>query len=217
MARRQRSRKSPNRAVSPVPSMTDEVHKTVVAGDRLIVGLGNPGQVYAETRHNLGFKVVARLARRWKTALGRLECNALVGEATEVLLAAPQTYMNRSGYAVRCLVEGRGVEPADILVVFDDVNLPLGRLRLRPGGGPGGHRGMESIVQNLQTEEIPRLRLGIAPEETEMSSDELVEFVLSVFDTDERETVELLIERAADACESWLQEGTEATMNRFNG
>jgi len=200
-ARRPRSRRTLSRSV----------------GDRLIVGLGNPGREYENTRHNLGFRVVTRLASRWDVSLGRLECNALLGESTEALLAAPQTYMNRSGYAVRCLVEGRGFQPADILVVYDDVNLPLGRLRLRPSGGPGGHRGMESIVQSLQTEEIPRLRLGIATEDIEPASDDLVEFVLSTFVADEEETVQELIEKAADACESWLQEGNEATMNRFNG
>lgn len=183
----------------------------------MIVGLGNPGREYEDTRHNLGFRVVARLAERWQTSLGRLECNALLAESTEALLVVPQTYMNRSGYAVRCLVESRKVDPGDILVVYDDVNLPLGRLRLRPSGGPGGHRGMESIVQSLQTEEIPRLRLGIAPPELEMSGEDLVEFVLEAFDADEKETIEELIETAADACESWLQEGNEPTMNRFNG
>lgn len=186
-------------------------------GDRLVVGLGNPGREYENTRHNLGFRVVNRLAQRWDTSIGRLECSALVARSGGTLLAAPQTYMNRSGYAVRCLVEGRGLQTRNILVVYDDVNLPLGRLRLRPSGGPGGHRGMESIVQNLQTEDIPRLRLGIAAAETDISSDDLVEFVLSTFVADEEETVQELIEKAADACESWLQEGNEATMNRFNG
>ena len=188
-----------------------------MAVQRLIVGLGNPGGEYAETRHNLGFRVVGLLASRWEIRLGRLECNALVGEGRDCLLAAPQTFMNRSGYSVRCLVQGRGLEPTEILVVYDDVNLPLGRLRLRPEGGPGGHRGMESIVQNLQTETIPRLRLGIAPEGLDLSNDDLSDFVLSDFDEEEQDTVENLIEKATDACDSWLREGIRTTMNRFNG
>jgi len=197
--------------------MSDAAQKTADVGDRLIVGLGNPGREYRDTRHNLGFRVVARLAERWKVVLGRLECRALVAESTGILLVAPQTYMNRSGYAVRCLVEGRDVKPTDVLVVYDDVNLPLGRLRLRANGGPGGHRGMESIVQNLQTEDIPRLRLGIALDESDMAGQDLVDFVLATFADDEEVTVEYMVEKAADACESWLQEGSPATMNRFNG
>ena len=200
-----------------VQMMSPSAEETVADGDRLIVGLGNPGAEYEQTRHNLGFRVVGVLARRRKTALGRLECRSLVGESAEVFLAAPQTYMNRSGYAVRCLIERRKVGPEQVLVVYDDVDLPLGRLRLRPRGGPGGHRGMESIVQNLQTEEIPRLRLGVAPEDLDLSDSDLVDFVLSKFDADEEESVQELIERAADACEYWLREGNEATMNRFNG
>ena len=184
---------------------------------RAIVGLGNPGSEYEETRHNLGFRVVSTLAHRSGTKLNRLECSALVGERSECLLVAPQTYMNRSGYSVRCLAQTRGLQASDFLIVYDDISLPLGRLRLRPDGGPGGHRGMESIVQNLQTETISRLRLGIAPEGLEMSNGDLSDYVLSDFEAEEKEIVETLIEKAADACESWLREGNRATMNRFNG
>lgn len=187
------------------------------AGERLIVGLGNPGPKYADTRHNLGSRVVGRLARKWGIELARLECKALVGEVTGGLLAAPQTFMNRSGYAVRCLVERRKLLADHLLIVYDDVNLPLGRIRLRPAGGPGGHRGMESIVQNLRTDEVPRLRLGVAPVGGEVDGEDLVEFVLEDFDPSEEETVEELIGRAVAACESWWNEGNEATMNRFNG
>jgi len=197
--------------------MSDEVQHADTIGDRLIVGLGNPGDRYRNTRHNLGFEVIACLSRRWSASPARLECSALVARSGEILLVAPQTFMNRSGYAVRCLVQGEGATPAGLLVVYDDVNLPLGQLRLRPNGGPGGHRGMESIIQNLQTEEVPRLRLGVGTEDSESLGEDLVEFVLSDFTSDEREVVEVLIERAADACESWLLVGNEATMNRFNG
>ncbi len=183
---------------------------------RLIAGLGNPGARYRGTRHNLGFRVVELLAAREEQELERLECNALLGVGEKVVLAAPQTYMNRSGYALRCLVEKRGFRPAEILVVYDEAALPLGALRLRPRGGPGGHRGMESVIQNLRTEEVPRLRLGIAPEGGSPAGEELVDFVLSPFEPDETEAVEKMIERAADACQSWLAVGAQATMDRFN-
>ena len=185
--------------------------------ERLIVGLGNPGSEYRETRHNVGFEVVRRLAERRGLALSRLECQALVAEADGIVLAMPQTYMNRSGYAVRCLVEARQLDSASVLVIYDDVDLPLGRLRLRPEGGPGGHRGMESIIQNLRSERVPRLRLGIAPRELDVGDIDLVDFVLTSFASDELNNVQEMLDRAADACEFWLQEGSEATMNRFNG
>src|SRR6185503_4967604 len=131
---------------------------------RLILGLGNPGERYRDTRHNAGFRVVEELARRWGLHLDRQECNAFVAQG-EALLAMPQTYMNRSGWAARCLVETHGIDPLDVLVVYDEVALPLGRLRLRKSGSPGGHRGLESVIENLRTDQVPRLRLGIAPEE----------------------------------------------------
>jgi len=116
----------------------------------LIAGLGNPGERYRGTRHNLGFRVVDELAGRLGAGPPRLECNALVAAAGGVTLVRPQTYMNRSGHAARCLLERRGFEPGDLMVVYDDVNLPLGRLRMRPKGSPGGHRGMESVVHSLR-------------------------------------------------------------------
>jgi len=181
---------------------------------RLILGLGNPGERYAPTRHNLGFRVVDEMARRRGVRIADEECAALVGEATELLLAKPQTYMNRSGYAARCLVERHGLVPAGVLVVYDEAALPLGRLRLRAAGSPGGHRGMESVVGELRTDEVPRLRLGIGPEEP---PEDLVELVLAPFAPGEREVVDAMVARAADACESWLADGAEATMARFNG
>lgn len=196
---------------------------------RLILGLGNPGDRYRETRHNLGFRTVEELARRWKVSIGRLECGALVGvhEASDnpedrVTLAKPQTYMNRSGYAARCLIERHGFAPEDLLVVYDELALPLGRLRLRPGGSPGGHRGMESVLDSLRTDRVPRLRLGIAPEDAAEDGGSAfgegqVNYVLAPFAADERETVEAMICRAADACEAWIEDGPEAAMSRFNG
>ncbi|MGH9379226.1 MAG: aminoacyl-tRNA hydrolase [Thermoanaerobaculia bacterium] len=188
-----------------------------VDGPRIIAGLGNPGDRYRDTRHNLGFEVVAELARRWGVRLDRLVCNALVGRrGDEVLLVQPQTYMNRSGYALRCLTEREASPPERLLVVYDEVSLPLGRLRLRPSGGPGGHRGIESVLQNLRSERVPRLRLGIAPEAAGVSGDELVDYVLMPWRADERPAAEEMVGRAADACECWLAEGIDEAMNRYN-
>lgn len=202
---------------------------------RLILGLGNPGEQYRDTRHNVGFRVVEELARRWHLSLDRLECNALTAHATlagdpageggisggagdAVLLAKPQTYMNRSGHAAHCFAERYELDPASVLVVYDEVNLPLGKLRLRRAGSPAGHRGLESILESLRTAEVPRLRLGVAPPgDTRPPGEELADFVLSPFAEDEREETEAMIRRAADAVEVWLRDGAEAAMGKFNG
>ncbi|HEX2254086.1 MAG TPA: aminoacyl-tRNA hydrolase [Thermoanaerobaculia bacterium] len=186
------------------------------ARPKLVLGLGNPGERYVATRHNLGFRVVEELARRRGQTLVDDECAcrlALSGAPAGLLLAQPQTFMNRSGHAARCLVERYGFAPAEVLVVYDEVALPLGRLRLRPSGGPAGHRGMESVLGELRTDEVARLRLGIAPAE---APGDLVAFVLAPFAADELEVVEPMISRAADACEAWAVEGAERAMNRFN-
>lgn len=198
------------------------------SGARVVVGLGNPGEEYRDTRHNLGFRVVETLARRLGVAMTEVECNSRIGRANAgpdgapsaaeaTVLVMPQTYMNRSGYALRCLVEKHGYEAADTLVVYDEVALPLGRIRLRPGGSPAGHRGLESVVENLRTSRVPRLRLGCAGEDGPPPGDELVDYVLSPFGDDEMEAVDEMIERAADACEAWIADGIEAAMNRYNG
>jgi PTH1 family peptidyl-tRNA hydrolase len=197
--------------------MEDQETTADDSAPRVVVGLGNPGERYRATRHNLGFRVVAELARRRGMLVDRLECNARVGEGEDLLLVLPQTYMNRSGHALRCLRERHDLDPGRMLVVYDEVQLPLGRLRLRPGGSPGGHRGMESVVENLRTDRVPRLRLGCAGEEGPPAGDALVDYVLSPFEAGERSTVETMIEQAADACEVWLEEGVETAMNRFNG
>jgi PTH1 family peptidyl-tRNA hydrolase len=180
------------------------------------VGLGNPGAAYTAHRHNLGFRVVATVAARARVVLDQSLCGALTGALGETLLVLPQTFMNRCGYAVRCLVERSGVSSRDILVVYDDVALPLGRMRARPGGGAGGHRGMESVLENLQTGEVPRLRLGVAPATGIRPGDDLAPFVLAPFEESEQGAVAELVERGADAIELWLREGIEAVMNRCN-
>jgi PTH1 family peptidyl-tRNA hydrolase len=183
----------------------------------LVVGLGNPGPDYRHTRHNVGFLVVEELARRAGARLARRECNAVVGSAGATLLALPQTYMNRSGYATRCLVERHDLAPPAVLVVLDDVALPLGKLRLRPSGSPGGHRGLESILESLQSDEVPRLRLGVREGEAAIAGEELAEYVLEPFSGEGRERVGEMVTRGADACESWLRDGIDRAMARFNG
>jgi PTH1 family peptidyl-tRNA hydrolase len=197
--------------------MSKQSEEQVGARRWLILGLGNPGECYRRTRHNLGFRVVEAVARRREIRVDTLECNSLVGGDSEVMLAVPQTYMNRSGYAARCLVERYGFDASSILVVYDDVHLPLGALRLRTAGSPGGHRGMESILENLRTDAVPRLRMGISEVECPTEGEELVEFVLSPFSDQHQELVEEMILRARDACQTWLEEGAEVAMNRFNG
>ncbi len=188
---------------------------------RLLLGLGNPGEQYRDTRHNVGFRVIDELARRWQVPVDRLEQSSLVGhhkpaEGEDVLLVKPQTYMNRSGYAARSFAERHALDPAAVLVVYDEVNLPLGKLRVRRAGSPAGHRGLESIIENLRTSEIPRLRLGVAPEGG-VTYEDLADFVLAPFAPEEIETVEEMIRRAADACEVWVKEGVEVAMRGFNG
>jgi len=187
---------------------------------RVVLGLGNPGERYEGTRHNVGFRVVEELARRRGVELVSGECNTIlgvaVGEEQELILAQPQTYMNRSGYAACCLGERLGVGPEDFLVVYDEIHLPLGALRLRHRGSPGGHRGMESVLENLGTSEVSRLRLGVAAVVEPSPGQDLVEFVLAEFNDEESAQVEEMIQRAAEACEVWALEGTEAAMQRFN-
>ena len=183
---------------------------------RLLLGLGNPGERYRETRHNAGFRVLEEVAKRRGAAFGREQCRSLVAQDGSLLLALPQTYMNRSGYAARCLVELHELPAENVLVVYDELALPLGKIRLRPKGGPAGHRGVESVLENLRTDHVQRLRIGIAPE-AELAAEEVVDFVLSPFGADELEVVEEVVARAADACEVWLTDGIEAAMNQFNG
>lgn len=188
--------------------------------DRLIVGLGNPGPEYVDTRHNVGFRVVERLAERhgagWRrdAALdGRIALVAIAG--AQCLLLEPSTFVNASGRAVdAALRRWPGLDPGrDLLVVYDDLDLPTGRIRLRPAGGAGGHNGMRHIQSTLGRRDLPRLRFGVGhPGE----AGAVIDWVLGPFDEAEQAQVEAAIERAADAIEAVLADDLPAAMGRFN-
>jgi len=185
---------------------------------KLIVGLGNPGPEYRDTRHNVGFLVADELARRWRVPdawrekFGALHIRTMAGEHA-VLVAKPLTFMNLSGHAVAGLAGFYKIDPADVLVVTDDVALPLGRLRARPEGSAGGHNGLKSIIQHLGTQAFPRLRIGVGRGDDRR---DLVDHVLGRFEAGERETVSAAVLRAADASERFLTDGIERVMSAFN-
>jgi PTH1 family peptidyl-tRNA hydrolase len=192
---------------------------------KLVVGLGNPGPRYAATRHNVGFRVVERFAATRGIAFdearfgGRFGCGVLFhGEhegATRVALLEPETWMNRSGEAVAEAWEELGLQdPADLLVAYDDVDLPFGRLRLRPRGGAGGHRGVEDIIACLASQEFPRLRFGVGrPDDERVAT---TDYVLQPFSAEEERALGGHLDRAAEALEVALTEGLAAAMNAFN-
>lgn len=184
---------------------------------RLLVGLGNPGATYAETRHNIGFMVISQIAEDLEIRARRSAHQALIGEARlagkRLLLAQPQTYMNRSGLAVAALMRFYKLTPGELLVICDDLDLPLGRLRLRGQGGDGGHRGLRSIIECLGTKEFPRLRVGVSRPPTRM---ETVDYVLTRFVSEEQVLVKEVLAAAAEGTRQWWSEGLEKAMNRVN-
>lgn len=180
---------------------------------RIIVGLGNPGRDYAETRHNVGFMVLDRLARRfnveWKLDKAR---KGELAAGPGVLLVKPQTFMNSSGECVGPLMRYFKFQPEQVLVIYDDISFPVGTLRLRTGGSAGGHNGMKSLIAHLGTEKFPRIRVGIsAPGQKNM-----VGHVLGKFAPDERPLLEESLDKAAEAAFVALKEGVEMAANRFN-
>ena len=184
----------------------------------LIVGLGNPGAQYRYNRHNVGFMLADRLAERLGVKFTRLESKALVtkGEyqGRRIVMAKPHTYMNLSGQAVGALVRFYKIPLANVLVAYDDVDLPLGTVRMRPGGGSAGQKGMSSIIDRLGTQEIPRLRLGIGRPPGRM---EAADYVLQDFSAGEKELLKLTLDRASEAALVFVMEGLEAAMNQYNG
>jgi len=180
---------------------------------RLVAGLGNPGSEYAGTRHNIGFEVVDRLAAEWGLAWQHSKSwHAVFAKGEKTILVKSTNYMNRSGEPLQAVAQFYKIEPREMLVVLDEMALPLGRLRLRPDGGTAGHNGLESIIVQFGTEEIPRLRIGIGAAPVEGATD----YVLGRFFEEERPVVERTIVRAADAVKCAIDNGLLSAMNQFN-
>jgi PTH1 family peptidyl-tRNA hydrolase len=184
---------------------------------KLVVGLGNPGARYAGTRHNVGFEVVDRIARQrgleWERGPRQVSSDICRWRPADVLLAKPLTFMNASGPAVVGLVQFFKLEIGDVLVVVDDTNLELGRLRTRAAGSAGGHNGLKSLIQALGTDAFPRMRLGVGRGDERR---DLADHVLAKFEPGELEGVDEMIDRASQAVELFVAEGIQPVMNRFN-
>ncbi|MDB6119128.1 MAG: peptidyl-trna hydrolase [Verrucomicrobiaceae bacterium] len=184
---------------------------------RLIVGLGNPGESYRDTRHNVGYMVLDEVARRMSTTFQHEKrWNCMLARSGATWLLKPLTFMNLSGEAVAGVAHFYKLKPAETLVTFDDVDMPIGSVRLRPSGSAGGHNGMRSIISLLGTNEFPRLKLGIAAEGGRPAGDKLSGHVLGRFSEDERAGILQAVDRAADAVALALRSGIDAAMNLFN-
>jgi peptidyl-tRNA hydrolase, PTH1 family len=183
----------------------------------LIIGLGNPGRDYRHNRHNIGFRSLDHLAKSWQIAVDHVRSKALVGQGIwkdrRIFVAKPQTFMNLSGQAVSSLVRYYKVPFNRLLVIYDDLDLPLGTLRLRADGGSAGHKGMTSVIQQLGSNEFPRLRLGIGHPSGRMPVED---YVLQDFTSQEEELLPILLDQSAEAVETFLLEGIHAAMSKFN-
>ena len=184
----------------------------LVPGLRLLVGLGNPGREYRETRHNVGFMILDRLAARERAEFRTEKSwHADVARAGDLVLCKPLTYMNLSGQAVRPLSQFYKIDPAQILVILDDMALPLGKLRLRPDGSAGGHNGLKSMIEHFGTQAVPRLRVGIGS-----AQDDAVDHVLGRFTLEEKPLLEQSLARALEAIDCTRMQGLAAAMNTYN-
>lgn len=187
-------------------------------GMRIIAGLGNPGPGYRNTRHNLGFLLLDRLAEKLSVSFGKEKHQGLLAPAVwrgeKLLLVKPRTFMNRSGDCIARVVRNTIFDPAHLLVAVDDINLPLGRLRFRAGGSAGGHNGLKSIIERTGSREFHRMRMGVGDDR---QSADLAGHVLSTFSPGERAAVEAMLDRSTEAVFTWLEHGIEQAMNDFNG
>ncbi|WP_160725698.1 aminoacyl-tRNA hydrolase [Bacillus sp. USDA818B3_A] len=184
---------------------------------RLIVGLGNPGKQYHQTRHNIGFEVIDALSEQFSIPLNQSKFKGLYGiglhNGEKVLLLKPLTYMNLSGESIRAVMDYYQIELEDILVIYDDLDLPVGKIRLRQKGSPGGHNGIKSTVAHLGTQEFNRIRIGIDRPTPGMS---VPDYVLGRFRPEERPLTHDAVTRSAEACASWLKKPFLQVMNEFN-
>ncbi len=188
---------------------------------KLIVGLGNPGRSYARNRHNIGFIALSRFARAEGIKFAHKKSQARIGtgkvDDTEVLLARPQTFMNNSGYSVSRLVKKFKVGPKDLIVIHDDLDLPLAKIRISFGSSSGGHKGINSIIQELGSQDFIRLRIGIGrPDNPQISEDDIIDYVLSDFTAKEKRAIEKIIPTVNEALLCLLTDGITVAMNQFN-
>jgi PTH1 family peptidyl-tRNA hydrolase len=190
---------------------------------KLIVGLGNPGKTYAHNRHNAGFQCLSYFARSHSIRFERRQCRARVGigevRGEKLLLAKPGTFVNLSGNSVAGLVHKHNIPLSDLLVIYDDLDLPLGKIRLRQSGGSGGHKGINSIISALGSEDFPRIRVGIGrpqAEEQSLNEDTIINYVLSDFSPQEEAIIKPVIVKVAEAIDCFLTQGIEAAMSKFN-
>lgn len=184
----------------------------------MLVGLGNPGREYRQTRHNVGFMVIDELCKVLNTRLTRMQGKALVGsgilDGCKIILAKPQTFMNLSGQSVASLVKFYKIPLSQLLVILDDLDLPVGTLRIRPGGGSAGNKGLMSIIQQLGTEEFPRMRLGIGRPPGQKNG---ADYVLQDFQNGEMDFVKGVLDKASHAAQVFVSSGIDQAMNQFNG
>lgn len=184
---------------------------------KLIVGLGNPGKQYHQTRHNIGFDVIDEVSSRFNIPLSQAKWQGIYGmghvNGEKVILLKPLTYMNLSGESVRAVMDFYDLDPEDLVVIYDDLDLPVGKIRLRQKGSAGGHNGIKSIIAHLGTQQFNRIRVGIDRPPTGMS---VSDYVLSRFQKDDREAIEQTIKVCADACEAWLKSPFLQVMNEYN-
>ncbi len=182
----------------------------------VIVGLGNPGKKYANTRHNMGFITLDRFAEKHNTTIEKVKFRSLVGELSlagqKVLLVKPQTFMNLSGEAVRDIAHFYKIDPKDLLVIYDDIDIPTGSVRIRSAGSAGTHNGMRSVVTQLGSDRFPRIRIGIGSDQ----KGDLVDFVIGGFRKEEVPLLEEAVDRAVDAIDCFIREGIDIAMNRYN-
>lgn len=184
---------------------------------KCIIGLGNPGRKYVATRHNIGFMVIDELARRHQFRLSKKKFSGLYAmeliNGEKVVLIQPQTFMNRSGDCLEPFINYFNIDLENIIVIYDDLDLPVGKIRLRKKGGHGGHNGLRSVIDRLGTNNFKRLRVGIG---RPMDRQPIIDYVLNRFSKDQAEDVQTSIQLAADACEMWLKEDFNQVMNQFN-
>jgi PTH1 family peptidyl-tRNA hydrolase len=184
----------------------------------LIVGLGNPGREYRMTRHNIGFMAIDTLASSLNCKLTKVQFKAIIGTSllanNKIILAKPQTFMNLSGQAVSSLMHFYKIPPQNLMIINDDIDLPLGTVRIRPAGGSAGQKGIESIIARLGTQDFPRLRLGIGRPPGQMIP---ADYVLQSFSSGESEVLQAVLDRAVDAVKLFVSEDLDAAMNKFNG